>query len=199
MKIYTKRGDDGGTELFGGARVPKYSLRVEAYGTVDELNAHLGVVVSALAGAVGRVGDGDVVEVVEVAQSRLFELGADLATPATDGATPSAIPRVAAEQAHELEDAIDRFEAELPELRAFILPSGIPAATALHVARGVCRRAERRVAQLSAEEADAPVNEHVLIYLNRLSDLLFVLARVVNKRAGATETEWNPRAEEKTT
>ena len=193
MKIYTKRGDDGDTELFGGDRVPKHDLRVEAYGTVDELNAHLGVVVSAL----DQAGDRDIVDVVEVAQRRLFEVGADLATPASeDGTSPSAIPKVAAEQAREAEDAVDLFDAELPALRAFILPSGIAAATALHVARGVCRRAERRVAQLAAEE---DVNAHVLVYLNRLSDLLFVLARVVNKRAGASETEWNPRAEGKAT
>ena len=124
-------------------------------------------------------------------------MGADLATPAAeDGSTPSAIARLSAEQPREVEDAIDACEAELPTLRAFILPSGMPAATALHVARGVCRRAERRVAELAAEEA---VNEHVFVYLNRLSDLLFVLARTVNARADVGEAEWNPRAEGKDT
>ena len=189
MKIYTKRGDDGDTELFGGARLPKHSPRIETYGSVDELNAHLGVVV----GALDRPRDDDIAAVVGSAQRRLFEVGADLATPPTEGdATPSAIPRLTGVQGREVEDAIDRFDAELPALRVFILPSGTHAAAALHVARGVCRRAERRVAELAAGE---PVNEHVLVYLNRLSDLLFVLARAVNARSGVGEAEWNPRAE----
>jgi cob(I)alamin adenosyltransferase len=187
MKIYTKRGDDGGTELFGGARVPKHSPRIEAYGTVDELNAHLGVAI----GALSR--DGDIADTLECAQRRLFEVGADLATPnADDGSTPPSITRLTAEQASEAERAIDAFDATVPPLRAFILPYGTAGTTALHVARAVCRRAERRVAELAGRE---PTNEHVLIYLNRLSDLLFVLARVVNNRAGVIEPEWNPRVE----
>ncbi|MAF13206.1 ATP:cob(I)alamin adenosyltransferase [Candidatus Poribacteria bacterium] len=193
MKIYTKRGDDGDTELFGGARLPKHSPRIEAYGSVDELNAHLGAVVAALE----RPRDDDIAAAVESAQRRLFEVGADLATPATDDRdAASAVPRLTGVQPREVEAAIDAFDGELPALRVFILPSGTPAATTLHVARGVCRRAERRVAELAAGE---PVNEHVLVYLNRLSDLLFVLARAVNSRGGVGEAEWNPRAEGKDT
>jgi cob(I)alamin adenosyltransferase len=189
MKIYTKRGDDGDTEVFGGGRVPKHSPRIEAYGTVDELNAQLGVAI----GALDRCRDGDIADTLECAQRRLFEVGADLATPvADDGSTPPSISRLTADQPAEAEGAIDAFDATLPPLRAFILPYGATATTALHVARAVCRRAERRVAELAEGEA---TNEHVLVYLNRLSDLLFVLARVVNHRAGVIEPEWNPRAE----
>ncbi len=189
MKIYTKRGDDGDTEVFGGDRVPKHSPRIEAYGTVDELNAHLGVAI----GALDRNRDGDVADTLECAQRRLFEVGADLATRiADDGSTPTSIRRLTEYQPSEAERAIDAFDATLPALRAFVLPYGPEAATALHVARAVCRRAERRVAELAERE---PTNEHVLVYLNRLSDLLFVLARVVNHRAGVIEPEWNPRAE----
>ncbi len=188
MKIYTKRGDDGGTEVFGGGRVSKHSPRIEAYGTVDELNAHLGAAI----GAMDRTRDGDIADTLECAQRRLFEVGADLATPVgDDGSSPASIDRLTGDQTREAERAIDAFDATLPPLRAFVLPYGPAATSGLHVARAVCRRAERRVVELAENE---PTNEHVLAYLNRLSDLLFVLARVVNHRAGVIEPEWNPRA-----
>jgi cob(I)alamin adenosyltransferase len=180
MKIYTRTGDTGGTSLFGGKRVSKHDPRVGAYGDVDELNACLGTV-----RAQGEL-PGDVTEMLERIQTDLFAIGARLADPAekiSDRVTKIAVSDVDIQR---LEDWIDRFEAELPPLRRFILPGGNRAGALLHLSRTVCRRAERSIVGLGAVEIDAPV----LAYVNRLSDLLFVLARAVNHRAGQGEVEW---------
>lgn len=166
MRIYTKTGDRGQTGLFGGARVRKDDARVETFGAVDELNAAIG-----WARASGERPEID--RVLADVQVQLFELGAALA------GGPDANSHVA-----ELEAAIDQFDAQLPPLRRFILPGGSPAAAALHLARTVCRRAERRAVTLGAKEA--------VVYLNRLSDLLFVLARAANRSAGVPDVEWKP-------
>jgi cob(I)alamin adenosyltransferase len=177
MKIYTKTGDAGETGLFGGQRVTKDALRVHAYGTVDECNAVLGVARAALA-------DAELSELIGTLQEQLFTVGADLATP---GGSPN-IPRVGAAEIAFLEATIDRLEADLAPLRQFILPGGSAAAAQLHVARTVCRRAERWAVGLAREES---LNLELLAYLNRLSDLLFVLARAANSRAGIDDTPWN--------
>ena len=182
MRIYTRTGDAGDTGLFGGGRVGKDDPRVEAYGDVDELNAALG-----LARAVEMMPRID--EVLVPVQRDLFAIGALLATPNRDKMREQLEKaRVDDERIAQLERAIDDGEHELEPLRAFIVPGGTPKAAALHVARTVCRRAERRVVHLRKEEADIP--QLVVIYLNRLSDLLFVLARVANRRAGAGEVTW---------
>src|SRR5687768_10807560 len=181
MRIYTRTGDDGDTALFGGGRVPKDDPRVEAYGDVDELNAALG-----LARAIEIMPRID--EVLVPIQRDLFGLGALLATPNPEKMRQQLEKaRIDDERVAQLEQAIDDGEAELEPLRAFIIPGGTPKAAALHVARTVCRRAERRVVHLK-HEVELP--ELVVIYLNRLSDLLFVLARVANRRAGAGEVTW---------
>ncbi len=182
MKVYTHSGDEGETSLFGGRRVSKADLRVDAYGTVDELNAMIGL-------AESLVADPEVSEQLRQVQSRLFDIGADLATPhaGTSERTQGHVPRVQDGWVKDLEEAIDAAQSELNRLTTFILPGGAPGSAALHVARTVCRRAERRVAALSQQEE---INPTVLIYLNRLSDLLFMLARLVNRRAGDEETPW---------
>jgi len=178
MKIYTKTGDTGETSLFGGLRVGKDDPRVAAYGDVDELNAHLG-----LARASGADADLDA-ELVRL-QRDLFALGAQLADPAAQVASKASKAVLRDGDVERLERVIDTFEAELPPLRSFILSGGSPCGAALHVARAVCRRAERGMVAL--EPAVEPV---LLRYINRLSDLLFVLARAANQRAGAAETIW---------
>jgi cob(I)alamin adenosyltransferase len=181
MKIYTKTGDKGDTGLFGGGRVPKDHPRVEAYGDIDELNAMLG-----MARSVEMMPRID--EVLVPIQRDLFSLGALLATPHPDKVKQQLEKaRLDESRIAELERAIDEGEAELEALEAFILPGGTSKASALHVARTVCRRAERRVITLATEVDVPPV---VLKYLNRLSDLLFVLSRVANRRAGAGEVTW---------
>lgn len=182
MKIYTRTGDAGTTALYGGERVSKDARRVEAYGTVDEANAILGTVRSHL----GELGAFD--RLLAELQSTLFDVGADLATP--ESRYRENIVPLSKGDVERLEREIDRLGAELPELRAFILPGGHPAAAALHHARTVVRHAERRVVELMRHE-DA--NPQVAVYLNRLSDLLFVLARAVNAAAGAAEPEWQAR------
>jgi cob(I)alamin adenosyltransferase len=181
LKIYTRTGDDGDTGLFGGGRVTKDHPRVEAYGDIDELNAALG-----MARAIDVMPRID--EVLAPLQRDLFAIGALLATPDREKmAEQLAKARIDDERIAQLERAIDEGEAELEPLRAFILPGGTPKAGALHVARTVCRRAERRVIALMR---DTEIPQLVVIYLNRLSDLLFVLARVANARAGAGEVTW---------
>ncbi len=182
MKIYTKGGDAGETSLFGGQRVRKDTSRVEAYGAVDELNAVLGL-------AVAELEEKDLIEHLRVIQASLFDLGGELATPDVEERQErgKATPRVSEPDVAELESWIDRLEGELEPLRSFVLPGGARAAALLHLARTICRRAERRVVSLSEKEAVQPV---VLRYLNRLSDLLFVLARVVNRRSGVVEPTW---------
>jgi cob(I)alamin adenosyltransferase len=181
MKIYTRTGDDGSTALFSGGRVSKTHLRVEAYGTVDELNSVLGVV---------RAHQPYSDSWLEQIQRQLFHLGADLATPMD--AKSSWVVRVDAEAVSWLEQIIDQMTDELPPLTLFILPGGTPAASHLHVARTICRRAERLAVALAAHE---PISENVIPYLNRLSDGLFTLARWENFKAGAAEITWNGRDE----
>ena len=181
MKIYTKTGDDGETGLWGGRRIAKDAPRVQAYGTVDECNAVLGL---ARAGGLDAALD----ELLGQLQQQLFVVGADLSTP---GEATGSIARIGPQEVSALEQAIDRFEDELEPLRQFILPGGTLAAAHLHVARTVCRRAERWVVALARDEA---VNPALIIYLNRLSDLLFVLARAANARAGTPDVPWqSPR------
>jgi cob(I)alamin adenosyltransferase len=181
LKIYTRTGDEGDTGLFGGGRVAKDHPRVEAYGDVDELNASLG-----LARSIEMMPRID--EVLVPVQRDLFAIGALLATPdhakMREQLTKA---RIDDERIAELERAIDDCEQELEPLRSFILPGGTPKSAALHVARTICRRAERRVVSL-AHEVELP--ELVVQYMNRLSDLLFVLARLANRRAGAGEVTW---------
>jgi cob(I)alamin adenosyltransferase len=186
VKVYTRGGDRGETSLFGGQRVRKDELRVEAYGAVDELNAILGV-------AAAELEDRELLGLIETVQSTLFDLGGELATPNVDEreAGGKGIPRVAQPQVEELEAWIDKLDEELEPLRNFVLPGGTRAAALLHYGRTVCRRAERRVVALAAGESIASV---LVRYLNRLSDLLFTLARAVNRRAGVDETLWSGRS-----
>ena len=178
MKIYTRTGDAGETSLVGGSRVAKSDPLVDAYGEVDELNAWLGVV---RASRVDPAVDHDLNHL----QRDLFALGAQLADPAGKLAGRVAKAIIGDEDVARLESLIDRLEAELPPLRRFILAGGTPAGAALHLARTVCRRAERRMVALTP-----PVDPVLLRYINRQSDLLFVLARIVNHRGGVPETEW---------
>lgn len=181
MKIYTKTGDSGDTGLFGGGRVSKDDPRVEAYGDVDELNAILGLARSAE--LMPRVD-----EVLVPIQRDLFSIGALLATPDRNKMQQHLTKaRISDERIAELERAIDACDRELEPLKAFILPGGTQKAAALHVARTVCRRAERRVIHLQRE---VEIPQIVVVYLNRLSDLLFTLARFANARAGAGEVTW---------
>lgn len=179
MKIYTKAGDDGTTGLLGAGRVPKFDPRIESYGTVDELNAVLGVV-----RASGVDADADAA--VARLQDDLFAVGAALADPDPAGKFHNAVPPGLAAR---LEGEIDRLEATLPPLTQFILPGGTPAAAQLHLARTICRRAERLVVRLDHTPGGL-VPPNLVVYLNRLSDLLFVLARAVNHRAGVADTLW---------
>src|SRR5215467_9365170 len=182
MKIYTKTGDAGDMGLFGGGRVPKSHPRVEAYGDVDELNATIGV--ARAAGALDEQIDALLLRV----QQDLFAIGALLATPDRDRMRMHLDKaKVDQERIAELERAIDAADAELEPLRSFILPGGSPKAAALHIARTVCRRAERRIVDIAAE---MEIPSLVVVYLNRLSDVLFTLARLANKRTSTEETTW---------
>ncbi len=179
MKIYTKTGDQGDTGLFGGPRVAKNDARIEAYGTVDELNSLLGVARTfELPAEIDRL--------VERIQNELFSLGAQLATP---DPTAHQTALVGPTQIAALESAIDHYEAGLEPLRQFILPGGTTAAAHLHLARTVCRRAERRLVSL-VQTSPQPIAADLVIYLNRLSDLLFVLARAANRAAGTPDVPW---------
>ena len=178
MKIYTRTGDAGDTSLFDGTRVRKDDARVDAYGEVDELNAWLGLVRSSL-------GDRDLDDEIAGVQRDLFAVGAELADPADKIAARVTKASITEADVARLEQLIDRLEQELEPLRRFILAGGSPPGAALHVARAVCRRAERRIVSLQP-----PAGATVLRYVNRLSDLLFVVARVVNKRARVAEIEW---------
>ncbi len=181
MRIYTRTGDKGDTGLFGGGRVPKNHPRVEAYGDVDELNAILG-----LARSIESMSRVD--EILVPIQRDLFSIGALLATPSPEKVRQQLEKaRIDDDRISQLEHAIDAGEAELEPLHSFIVPGGTPKASTLHVARTVCRRAERKVIALQSE---VEVPGIVVRYLNRLSDLLFVLARVANRRGGAAEVTW---------
>lgn len=182
IRIYTKTGDDGTTGLFGGSRVSKDHLRIEAYGTVDELNAVIGVVRTCPLPA-------QLEQQLGVISADLFTLGADLATP-LDPPPIYEIPRVSEEHVVELERWIDTYDSELEPLKTFILPGGTSAAAHLHVARTVCRRAERRVVALAANE---DIGTAVLHYLNRLSDFLFTASRIANASASVADIPWKPK------
>lgn len=182
MKIYTKTGDDGSTGLFGNARVPKDHPRIEAYGTVDELNAALGMILSSLPGSAHAARGW-----LETIQADLFVLGSLLATPSS---SKSPVTVLSPSRVEALEHQIDQMEKELKPLKNFILPQGTLCASTTHLARAISRRAERRIVSLAAQE---PLDALLIIYTNRLSDFLFVLARWINQKEGGTETAWiNP-------
>lgn len=184
MKIYTRTGDTGETGLYAGGRVSKSHVRLHAYGTIDELNSALGV-------AAASTAQGAVFEAIRRVQADLFSVGADLATPLE--ARPKWLVRVSTGMVEQLEHDIDAWEAELPPLTSFILPGGGNAGAYLHLARTICRRAERWLTELSAGEAVNPAAQQ---YVNRLSDWLFVLARYANFLEGRSETEWHgPRGD----
>jgi len=180
MKIYTKTGDDGTTSLFGGNRVAKNNPRIESYGTVDELNSILGMVLT-------NIDNNELNNITLKIQNHLFNVGADLATPIKEDEKSLYVKRIDNSYIRFLEINIDKFEEQLEPLKDFILPGGTKAASYLHLARTVCRRAERIVTSLSKNEK---INNLVLIYLNRLSDLLFVLARYSNHLEGIPDTKW---------
>jgi|SRR5690606_2335807 len=190
MKVYTKTGDKGTTALFGGTRVPKHHIRIESYGTVDELNSYIGL-----------IRDQDIKEehkklLLEI-QDRLFVSGAILATPPDKEMLKSGkqrlnIMRISEEDITSLENEIDRIDSLLPPMTHFILPGGHPTVSYCHIARCVCRRAERLVSQLNEQE---PIDELVLKYLNRLSDYLFMLARILSSEFKVEEIKWIPRKE----
>lgn len=184
MKIYTRTGDAGDTALFGGGRVRKDDVRVEAYGEVDELSAVIGL---AIAG-IEESGDSETTAGrLRIVQEDLLAIGAHLATPDVDGAAASHLPPLPIERVGEMEAWIDQADESLAPLRSFILPGGTESAARLHVARAVCRRAERRVLSLASE---ARVDGTIIVYLNRLSDLLFTLAREANANAGREDVPW---------
>lgn len=179
MKIYTRTGDSGSTGLFGGPRVPKDDDRIEAFGTVDELNAAIGTARSA-----GL--ETSVDAQLEKIQHELFSMGAQLATPNPDDHN---LPKIGSTQIERLEGWIDEHDGSLPELKNFIIPAGDSGASHLHLARAVCRRAERRVVTLQ-RRGGVGIADDLVTYLNRLSDLLFVLTRVINHHAGVGEVAW---------
>jgi len=181
MKIYTKTGDKGETGLYGGERVRKDSLRVEAYGTVDELNSFLSV-------AKTHMSAHETASMITDIQKDLFTLGADIATPARSQ-TACRVPRISTTHIKNLETLIDRVQGTLSPQTHFYLPGGCPASSSLETARSVCRRAERRLWSVAKKE---DVNPDALVYLNRLSDLLYVLARQANKHQGIIEIQWEP-------
>tara|TARA_R100001369_G_scaffold954_4_gene3238 strand:- start:111595 stop:112170 length:576 start_codon:yes stop_codon:yes gene_type:complete len=187
MKIYTKTGDKGTTALFGGTRVPKHHIRIESYGTVDELNSHIGLVKD-------QEIDEHTREILNRVQDRLFTLGAILATDPEKAILKSGkerlnIPTITEEDIELLEKEMDKMNEELPEMTHFVLPGGHPSVSICHIARCVCRRAERMATALYEIEA---FSELVLQYLNRLSDYLFVLARKLSKDLHANEVKWIP-------
>ena len=181
MKIYTKTGDDGSTSLFGGTRVQKNNIRINAYGTIDELNSVIGIAVS------GDIND-EIKFELENIQNVLFQIGSELASP--ENVKSNIIKRTSEEDVKNLETLIDKFDEKLPPLKNFILPGGNNSAAQLHYARTVCRRAERIIVELKEFEL---VSKNVLIYVNRLSDLLFVLARYQNLSRSTAEIIWKPR------
>jgi cob(I)alamin adenosyltransferase len=185
-KVYTRSGDDGSTGLVGGDRVSKSSLRIDTYGTVDELNAVIGVVAVALRGSPAAT---TLAPIVARIQNELFNLGAELAT--RDAERRARSPQVSGADVSRLESEIDELNEELPELRSFVLPGGGAVSAHLHLARTVCRRAERLLVALAAEEPDT-VSDAALHYLNRLSDALFVFGRHAAHAEGEDEPLWKP-------
>jgi cob(I)alamin adenosyltransferase len=181
FKIYTKTGDKGETSLIGGVRVPKFHLRIESYGTIDELNSHLGMVRD-------MIGDHHAREVIYEIQDRLFTIGSVLASDPEK--SKMKVPDLHLNDVTLLETEMDKMEEKLPELKHFILPGGHPSVSVCHIARCVCRRAERLVVHLQTE---SEVPEIISMYLNRLSDYLFMLARWIAKEVKIEETQWRPR------
>lgn len=180
MKIYTKTGDKGETSLFGAGRVSKDDIRIEAYGTVDELNSFIGL-------AITESKNDEVKQTLIKIQNQLFNLGSDLATPDEIQSQNISIPRITEEDYKYIEQQIDFFSERLDELKYFILPGGTKSSTILHIARTICRRAERRVVALNNT---VKINSNIIIFLNRISDLLFVLARYENKISGINDIKW---------
>ena len=187
MKLYTGTGDDGSTGLFGSERLGKDHPRVEAYGCVDELNAHIGLAAAGCVDACGSGGDlARLGSILGLLSARLFTVGADLATPAEE-AHGSKITRTAARDVTEIEGWIDEIDADNRPMKNFVLPGGTELAARLHVARTVARRAERRVVNLTRMDTVTP---EVVVYLNRVSDLLFAMARAANRIKGVQDVEW---------
>lgn len=184
MKIYTKTGDKGETGLFGGERVNKDSPRINAYGTIDELNSFIGM-------AITEVKDENVRKDLSAIQNKLFTVGTDLATPNSDKNKKLKIIRTPPECISEMEKLIDNYSAKLEELRNFILPGGSKGAALLHVCRTICRRAEREVVALNNE---VNIGDNIIIFLNRLSDLFFVLSRYENKVSNHPDIIWNSKS-----
>jgi cob(I)alamin adenosyltransferase len=182
MKIYTKTGDKGETGLFGGERVSKDSLRISAYGTIDELNSFIGY-------SITEIKDQSVKDNLIKIQNYLFTIGSDLATPETDKNTKLNIQRTPKSFYKEIEKMIDHYDAQLEELRNFILPGGSRSSALLHICRTVCRRAEREVVAL---KNSVTIGDNIVIFLNRLSDLFFVLSRFENKVSNHPDTKWLP-------
>ena len=180
MKIYTKTGDKGETGLFGGERVKKNSDRIEAYGTIDELNSFIGL-------AITEVTNEEIISLLEKLQNQLFVVGSDLATPYTDKVKNYQIQRVPEEFYVDIEKKIDYFTDKLEELKYFILPGGSKGAALLHVCRTISRRAERRVVALNST---VKITGNIVIFLNRISDLFFVLARYENKSLNIPDVKW---------
>ena len=183
MKIYTKTGDMGKTSLFGGQRIDKDDLRVECYGTVDELNSILGLTII-------EITDREVSELIQNIQNDLFTLGGELATPIEKKSELDSSSEINTNQINFLEEKIDRFEEKLQPLKQFILPGGSKSAALLHIARSVSRRSERLAVKLSKRDV---INENIIIYLNRLSDLLFVLARFENDVNQILDVPWTSK------
>lgn len=181
MKVYTKKGDSGTTALIGGVRVSKHSLRIEAYGTVDELNSFVGLLRD-------QPIDSHTIEILIEIQDRLFTLGSLLAE--APGGSKMELPKIKGEDVELLEGEIDKMDEKLPPMRSFVLPGGHPAISYAHVCRTVCRRAERLVVHLSKEDVIDPILPK---YLNRLSDYLFVVSRYIAFQLNIEETPWKPR------
>ena len=184
MKIYTKTGDKGETGLFGGERVSKDSLRISAYGTIDELNSFIGL-------AITEINDASVKKNLLNVQNQLFVVGSDLATPVDEKTKKLNIQRTPTSYYLQIEKLIDEYDERLEELSNFILPGGSKSAALLHVCRTICRRAEREVVAL---KNSVTIGENIIIFLNRLSDLLFVLSRFENKVSNHPDTIWNPKS-----
>jgi cob(I)alamin adenosyltransferase len=180
MKIYTKSGDQGETGLFGGKRVSKGSLRIDSYGTIDELNSFIGV-------AIVETKNEEIIKLLQKLQNQLFEVGSDLASPDDDKAEKFNILRIPEKYYEDIEKQIDYFDDQLEPLRNFILPGGSKGAAYLHVCRTIARRAERLITLLSVTEK---VNGNIIIFLNRLSDLFFVLARFENMKSAIKDIKW---------
>jgi len=184
MKIYTKTGDKGETGLFGGERVSKDSIRISSYGTIDELNSFIGYTIT-------EIKDASVKDNLIKIQNYLFIIGSDLATPETEKNTKLNIQRTPELFINEIEKMIDHYDAKLDELKNFILPGGSKSASLLHICRTVCRRAEREVVSL---KNSVTIGDNIIIFLNRLSDLFFVLSRYENKVSNHPDTIWNPNS-----